>query len=289
MTSFHPLLADRVFNVPLMVHPQKALVIAGVLRRQWGLDGLVLPTVAGPIDEAVLREGYGGGYTFDEAAGIAQIDVSGTLVHKNRYIRADSGILGYDGIGAQLDAALADPRVLGIIMDFHSTGGEVSGCFGLTDRIYEARQIKPIVAVVDEHALSAAYCLASACNEIWLASETAWAGSIGVLTMHADFSRAMDAEGVTVTLIHAGERKKDGNEFEPLPDGVKASFQARIDKMRELFVERVARNRGLSPDKVMATKAASYMGRDALDQGLADGIKPPAQVYREFSEVLRRR
>ncbi len=51
------------------------------------------------------------------------------------------------------------------------------------------------------------------------------AGSVGVVLMHADYSRAMDKADVTPSLIFAGAHKVDGNESQPLSKEVRADLR----------------------------------------------------------------
>lgn len=305
MSMAYPLLAARLFGTPLLADGRKARVVAEALasRLAGGAEIRIAdagpapdprfrqapPAVRlGPIDEAWLRESEPQPVLIEEASGIAYIGVKGTLVHKSGCLHSYSGELGYDGVGAQLDAAVEDPRVRGIMVDYHCAGGEAAGCFQLADRMAAARAVKPIVAVVDEMAFSAAYALASAASEVWLASDTAEVGSIGAVALHTDYSRALDQAGITVTVIRSGAHKADGNPFEKLPEAVKDRFTAELDYLRQRFVARVARYRDMPEDRLNDTEARTFMGPAAIEVGLADGIASPEEVFDRFAAALRR-
>lgn len=181
---------------------------------------------------------------------------------------------GYDGIRANLKIALVDDLVRAIVLDIESPGGEVAGCFDLVDAIHVARAIKPIHAILTECAYSAAYAIASACDSITV-PRTGGTGSIGVIVAHVDFSKALSSAGITVTLITYGEHKADGNDVQPLGDAARARMQADVNTVGELFVATVARNRNLSPAKVRATQALTYLGAAGVDAGLADAVMSP--------------
>ena len=66
---------------------------------------------------------------------------------------------------------------------------------------------------------------ASAADEIAVTT-TGYAGSVGVVMRHVDFSRALANDGIAVTHIFAGAHKVDGNPFEPLPAAVHAELPA---------------------------------------------------------------
>ena len=99
---------------------------------------------------------------------------------------------------------------------------------------------------------------------------TGGTGSIGVICMHVDYSKALAGMGIKVTMIRYGEHKAEGSETEPLSDWAMGKLQGDIDTMGELFVETVARNRDMSAKKIKATEAATFLGKEGVDIGLAD-------------------
>ena len=220
--------------------------------------------------------------------GIAVIEIAGTLVHRGAWIGQSSGLTSYEGIAAQLQAAVADPGVRGIALDIDSFGGEVAGAFDLADRIRAARAQKPVHAFVAEHALSAGYVLASQADRIIL-PRTGAVGSIGVVALHTDISGALDQKGIAVTLIHAGSHKIDANPYQPLPEAVQDQMQRELEVVRFLFAETVAAGRGdrLTHAAALATEAAVFRGADAIAAGLADEMADPVTAFLTFAAAPR--
>lgn len=294
--SGYPHVLARILDAPLLAHPAKAAVVAGAVLRRAGLE-LDLSGVGaaglGPLQERRLRQPFTERglkpFLFDAETGIAAIEVTGTLAHRQWHVGESSGIMGYDGIAAQFEAALADRDVRAILFDIHSPGGEVAGAFALADRVFEARRGKPLVAVADEMAFSAAYLIAAAAGEVILASESAAVGSVGVVLLHVSFERQLANEGVKPTLIKAGARKTDGNPFEDLAPEVVERFQAEVDAVYDLFVARVAAWRGLAEDAVRATEGGTFMGLSAVAAGLADGIADPSRIFRALAAAAAER
>jgi ClpP class serine protease len=140
---------------------------------------------------------------------------------------------------------------------------------------------KPIKAICDGMAASAAYLLASAADEI-IISPTGYAGSIGVVARHVDFSAALASDGVKVTHIFAGAHKVDGNPYEPLPDAVREDWQSEIDGIYSDFLSAVATHRGISVDAVRKTQARTYRGHAAIDARLADRMGSTDQIIQEL-------
>jgi len=286
MTNY-PHLAQKLFNVPLAITPQKAEIVMAALADRFGLarlfhaDGKVvaLDNWDGDIGEPAEARAY------EVVAGIAVIPVTGTLVQKLGTLRPYSGMTGYDGLRACLSMALADDDVRGIALDIDSPGGEVAGCFDLADDIYRARGSKPIWAILTESAYSAAYALASACDRI-VVPRTGGTGSVGVICMHVDMSKALGAAGVNVTLIHYGDRKADGADSKPLSDEALSRYQSDVDAMGELFVKTVSRNRSLSVKTVRATQATTFLGAAGVEIGFADAVMAPDEAFRSLLAEL---
>ena len=300
----HAQIAQRAFNTPLMVDPAKALAfLSGLGPRITGqeitfqgvdlpFDGLEHTTSPARAslfgNDLAQRQQRNGTQPFAMIDGIAVIEIAGTLVHRGAWIGQSSGLTSYEGIAAQLQAALADPAVRGIALDIDSFGGEVAGAFDLADRIRAARAQKPVHAFIAEHALSAGYVLASQADRITL-PRTGAVGSIGVVALHADMSGALDQKGIAVTLIHAGAHKVDANPYQPLPQAVHDQMQRQLEVVRFLFAETVAAGRGdrLTHSAALATEAAVYRGAEAIAAGLADDLADPVTAFHAFAAAPR--
>ena len=167
---------------------------------------------------------------------------------------------------------MADDDVGQIVLNIDSPGGEVAGVFDLADMIYQARGKKPITAIANESALSAAYLIAAAADHVYL-TRTASVGSIGVMALHVDQSEAEKNAGLNVTAIYAGEHKNDFSPHGPLSEIAIKLAQAKVNATYDLFVSTVARNRGIPENAVRKTEAAIYTGEEAVSIGLADRIQ----------------
>lgn len=201
---------------------------------------------------------------------VLYVPVKGVLLHGMGYALGDWAT-GYVYLTKALERGLGDSEVDRIVFVIDSGGGHVSGCFDLGDKIYAGRSVKPIHAVADEFAYSAAYLIASSCTDFRVA-RTGGAGSIGVLRVHYDVSKALEQAGVKVTFIQSGARKTDGDSQKPLAPEVMARWQERSNELYEIFVSTVARNRGLDADVIRETEADVFSASEAVSNGLADSI-----------------
>jgi signal peptide peptidase SppA len=288
----YPFAAARIFDVPLAIHPSKGQVIAKALASRFGIGDISFsgdaPIIVKPMAYDEWDDGPNDAYAetpYDLSQGIAIIDVSGTLVQKSSYLRPYSGMLGYNAIRHNFLAALHDDEVKAIALSVDSPGGEVAGCFDLCDLIYSARSVKPTLAILSECAYSAAYALASACEQITV-PRTGGTGSVGVICMHIDQSKAIDKAGMAVTIIKYGDRKADGNQFSPLSKEALKRFQDDVDEMGELFVATVARNRNLPADVVRKTQATTFLGAAGVEIGFADAVMAPDEAFESLLAEL---
>jgi signal peptide peptidase SppA len=273
-------LAQRLFNTPLAILPGKAEVIMAALSERLGISQVARVGPSMMEDDDVVYSSRGdnprGGY--DVVAGVAIIQVCGTLVQKLGTLRPFSGMTGYDGIRQNFMTAMIDPEVKAIMLDIDSPGGEVSGCFDLVDTIYNSRGTKPIWSILNESAYSAGYAIASAADRICV-PRTGGVGSIGVIWMHMDWSKALTTAGFKVTFITFGESKADGHPEIPLSGEALERFQSDINTMGELFVSTAARNRNISAKVIRDTQARTYMGAAGVSIGLADEVLAPDAAF----------
>ncbi|HYD07251.1 MAG TPA: S49 family peptidase [Reyranella sp.] len=203
---------------------------------------------------------------------ILQIPVKGVLLNDFGF-QVGNWLTGYKYILRAFQRGMEDANVKGIALIVHSPGGVVAECFDVVDKMFAMRGTKPVRAFAAEAAYSGAYAIASVADiGRFNVSRTGGVGSIGVVTTHMDVSQAMANAGYKITFVHAGKHKVDGNPYQPLPEDVKARYQAHVNDLWEVFINTVARNRGLNPKKVKDTEAACFGATEAVSNGLADTI-----------------
>jgi signal peptide peptidase SppA len=268
-----------VFGTPLLIARAKLEVILGVLAPRFAggaLEPLDPETDPPPLTSVTVEK-------------IAVVSVIGTLVSRSGYLDAASGLQAYGDIADAIGAAMDDASVRGVILDVDSPGGEVGGLFDLVEQIQAIRSAssKPLWAVANESALSAAYAIASAADRLYV-TRTGEVGSIGVVAVHVDESGADAKAGLSWTFVFAGDRKVDGNAHEPLSERARATIQADVDRLYAEFCALVAANRGLSAEAVRGTEAAIYRGTLAVRAGLADRLGTLDLAVAEMAAELDR-
>lgn len=210
-----------------------------------------------------------------QAGSVAVIPVTGIISQRSSAMDDMSGPGGTstDRLIATIRACVSDDSVKAIILDCDSPGGTVYGVPEAADFIRESRGKKPIIGQINSLAASACYWLVAQCDEVVI-TPSGQAGSIGVYQFHQDWSRAMDAAGITETYIYAGQFKVEGNDSEPLSEEAKAAMQKEVDDYYSMFLNGVAAGRGLKVKDVSDNfgKGRVLMAKDAKKVGMVDRI-----------------
>jgi len=295
-TNLLPLLTQRVFNRPLLIHPGMADALYGVLDGRINV-GSFAADVLPPTPEASQFKGTriredGTSRTVRATGKTALVTIDGSLVNRGAWMGKDfcTGLVSYEGINAQLDEVAVEAGIENVILDINSYGGEANGMAGTARKVRELRKTKYVIAVINDVAASAGYGLASGADEI-VVSETSVVGSIGVVMLHLDRSAEMAAKGVRPTFIHAGAHKVDGHPFGPLPEGVRADMQRDVMAFYDQFLGVVEAGRGksrLNVKRARETEARTFIGQSAVDAGLADRVASLDDVLAELSKPRAR-
>ncbi len=249
-------IAGRVYDTPLLIAPTKLSDIMAFLAPRIADDGPSISAVTPFQANDSTR------HISAIPEGVGVVRIHGTTVHRTRGFEAASGVMSYENIRAQFAEAMNDPAIRVVLLDVDSSGGEAAGVFDLSDEIYSARGLKPIVAYVNDRALSAGYAIASAADEVYM-PKTGAVGSIGVIAIHRDQTKADEKAGFTYTTVFAGSRKNDLNPHQPISAEAVEILQNRVNGLYSTFVETVARNRGVAPEAIRGMEAAIYFGPEA--------------------------
>lgn len=246
------------FNEPLLLEPAYARVFFCALGREMGAASLSVPQQQVQFDApgmlAETDEYMAGGKrparVYRVVNGIAVLPVTGTLVHRLGGMRPFSGMTGYDGIVACLQQAMADSQVRGVLLDIDSPGGQAAGAFDCADMIYRLRQQKPVWALCNDTACSAAMLLASACSRR-LVTQTSRIGSIGVMMSHVSYAGNLAQAGVDMPQLTATEAAVQENQR------VMGILTCQEAKGREQLATMLAGQQGMSVEQARAILTAA--------------------------------
>lgn len=219
----------------------------------------------------------------------AVIPIFGSLSHRMGMMSEFSGGTSYAAVRSALRGALADPNVSAILLEIDSPGGNVDGLPELADEVYAARGQKPIGAIANTMAASAAYWLGSQVDDFAI-TPSGLVGSVGVYMMHVDASQANERLGYAITYISAGEHKTEGNPDEPLSDDALAYLRSQVEDIYSQFIAAVARGRGASKKAVRETygQGRVLMAEPALKAGMVDRIATLDEMVGRMSAKAKR-
>lgn len=217
--------------------------------------------------------------------GVAILPVHGSISQRESFWSRYGYGCSTQGLGAAFSRAVNNTSIAAVVLDVDSPGGTVSGVPELADLIFKGSQLKPVVAISNSTADSAAYWLASQVGAgRFVGAPRANVGSIGVWMMHVDESKALEDEGIKVTMVSTPEFKTEGNPFEPLSDETKEFWLSQIKDTYELFVKHVARGRGVAASRVKADygKGRELHSEEAAELGIIDRVATLPQVLMEL-------
>lgn len=237
-----------------------------------------------PLDKAAIQAETGkpldNTYGVEMRDGVAVIDVDGPIFKRADMFDMMSGATSTEMMAQDLKDCLDDKKVKAILFNFNSPGGEAAGTNEFAEMIFQARGKKPIVAYVDGMAASAAYWMASACDEI-VVDELGDVGSIGTVLTITDTKKRDAMMGIERHEYATPKNKR------PKP-GTKegdALFLAYSQEGTDIFTTKVARNRGVDPETVTAEFGGGWLkqGQSAVEAGLADRVGSFEAVLSELS------
>lgn len=185
----------------------------------------------------------------------------------------------------------ANAAVKTIVIEAHTPGGQCIGVQETADMVRAARDAgrTRIVSVANSLMASAGVWIGTAAKEVYV-TPGGEIGSIGVVCMHSDYSKADEESGVKRTLVATSRKKIMGNEYEPLDAEALAMFEADNQVVYQRFVKSMAANRGVTPAKVESDFGGGGMlwAKDAVKAGLADGVATMQEVLEKEIQRLNK-
>lgn len=261
-----------ILSSPWAILPDRLLQLQGIYAMHLRGERGDIEAIEARIGKQLKNDPQG--YVVDE--GVALIPVRGVIAPRMNMMMEISGGTSAELLVRDVRTAMADSSVEALMLMVDSPGGAVAGTQTATNAIAAFRGQKPIGAYAEDLMASAAYWIGSAADPgaMWIASDTTQVGSIGVVATHTDMSRREEALGIRTTEIVAGRYKRIASEHGPLTETGQATIQAQVDHIYAAFVGDVARNRGVSVERVLSSMADGriFLGREAISAGLVDGM-----------------
>jgi len=241
----HPKIMELARSTPWAITPQKFTAIMELLTlrasgARFTAEEIAARIGAGPAQRTESRSGT-----------VGVLPIYGALTPRADLMTEMSGGSSVQRLSDSFRGMLADESIGAILLDVDSPGGMTDLIPEFAAEIRDARGAKPIVAIANTDAASAAYWLASQADE-FVVTPSGMVGSIGVFAAHQDVSAMMEQDGIKTTLVAAGKYKVESNPYEPLSDEARAAIQERVDTFYGLFIDDVAQGRGVASSVVRA-------------------------------------
>ena len=239
-----PHLAQRLFNTPLALHPSKAEVIMASVMDRFGIT---------KIESSLAMDDDW--YSFDDNRG-----------------RESCNDPGYENVLGIAVIPISGTLVqkLGSLRPYSG----MTGYDGIRQAFLTAMEDQDVTGIcldIDSPGGEVAGCF-DLVDVIY--------SSRGKKPIHAILTES----AYSAAIITFGSRKAEGSPLRELSEEAFNAIQQDINAMGELFVNTVARNRGISAKVIKSTQAACFMAADGVDLGLADEVCPPDAAFRHLLE-----
>ena len=286
----HQLLVAEYLATPWALMPERLSAVTAVIAR-WSGDAPASDEVMHSVAaDRNARDARRQASVSNSGGGIAVLPLYGIVTQRGNMVDDVSGpgTASTQQFSNLLRAALQEETVSQILIDIDSPGGSVYGVAELADEIVSARAQKPVVAIANSLAASAAYWIGCSASEFYV-TPGGEVGSIGVWQAHQDYSKAMDEAGVKTTLISAGKFKVEGNPYAPLDEEAQGFMQSRVDDYYAAFTKAVAKGRGVPISQVRdGMGQGRVLGADAaLASSMVDGIATFNDVVKKMRRDAR--
>lgn len=205
--------------------------------------------------------------------GVAVVAVNGSLVTGSAGYAMLFGATGYDDLRHVLIKAATDPNVNSILLNINSGGGAVGGVQDAASLIARVRSAKPVVTYTGSIMASSALWLGRQAEYV-VAADTAVVGSVGVLQVHVEYSKQLEQEGVTATVVRGGEQKALANRYEPLSPKAKENMEKQAKHLYDVFLGAMAKAANLDVEVAEAKfgQGREFIGSQAKSAGLVDKV-----------------
>ena len=230
----------------------------------------------------VMTDSYGGKQTVSLTDYFKNLVPDNISKDKIAIIYAEGDVIPGSGFGTAvysdkitkaLDDAAKDDKIKAIVLRVNSPGGAVTASEIMTNAVLRAREKKPVIVSMGDVAASAGYEIS--CNANYIVAEpTTITGSIGVFATIPEVGGTLKKYlGITTDTVMTNKNSTAMSILRPLSPKTLDLMQRNVEEFYTVFVNRVAKGRGLSYDFVDSiARGRVWTGRDALKLGLIDAL-----------------
>lgn len=260
------------------IRPEQLLELQSIYATHLRGEKIDIPAIEARLGRPLHREDQR--YAVQDG-GVGVLQISGVIAPKATLFSQVSGGMSLQQATKQLESAAVDPNVKSIIVAADTPGGNVLGVPEFAETVRHVATQKPLVFHSDGQLASAGYWMAAAANSVFISGPVVQVGSIGVVvTRNYNPNASVQEEHIT-----AGKYKRIAKANEPLSADSRAIVQADVDYVYSLFVDDVARFRGVSSDAVLEHMADGrvFRGQQAISAGLVDGVSTLDELIEQMA------
>lgn len=210
--------------------------------------------------------------------GIGIITLHGSFVSEDNWWNKYAGLISYNEIRQAAHEAMLNTGIREVIVDVACPGGAVAGIFDAAEALRALGKMKRTTGYTDSTATSGGFWMLATTKNRY-AAPIAALGSIGVVYPFMEYSKLLADEGINAKVFRYGEHKALGHPIEALNKAAEEDIQARIDHVGGVFVGAMAEYLQMSDEVIKGTQARVFIGSQAVDAGLIDGVSNFDKVY----------
>jgi len=194
------------------------------------------------------------------------------------------GIISSEWLVEKIEQAESDDSVSSLIFRINSAGGTAVACMEVIEAMENVS--KPMVAWIREIAGSCAYMIAAKTDYV-IAHEFSTVGGVGAISSYLQFPGLFEKYGIEYVRIASGEMKDAGSPYRNITEEEKRIFQEMVDSMHADIMEFIKENREIPEEELVnVSKGKLYLGKDAVEIGIIDGLGGKKEVHSYLEERL---
>jgi len=184
----------------------------------------------------------------------------------------DDAVADAREIAKSIQEAREDDSIKAIILRVDSPGGTPVASELIGHEVDQTKPKKPVIVSMSNYAASGGYWVACNANKI-VAHPGTITGSIGVFAGKMVTQDFWEHYGVHWGEIHNGDNAPIWSSNQKFSESGQQKFNEYLDQVYDMFLEKVAHGRGLSPEKVrQVAKGQVWTGAEAKENGLIDAL-----------------
>ncbi|MBV9387255.1 MAG: signal peptide peptidase SppA [Chroococcidiopsidaceae cyanobacterium CP_BM_ER_R8_30] len=180
--------------------------------------------------------------------------------------------VGGDRFARVLRKLRQDDGVKAVVLRINSPGGSVTAAEVIQREVDLTRQVKPVIVSMGDVAASGGYWISADANRIFAEPNTI-TGSIGVFGLLFNFQKLANNNGITWDVVKTARFADSQTVSRPKTPQELAIYQQSVDRVYNLFLNRVAAGRKLPKQRVaQIAQGRVWSGEEAKQIGLVDDL-----------------